>query len=73
MFDPTSVVEVTEDVFAQATNAKGLAAGDVLLMKGGLWRDGAHGGGAAHRAPTIGPVPTAAHRLMLKVDVSENF
>jgi hypothetical protein len=58
---------------ADAQRVVQLAAGDVLLMKGGLWRDGAHGGGAAHRAPTIGPVPTAAHRLMLKVDVSENF
>ena len=50
------------------------APGDVLLMKGGLWEQGSHGGGAAHRAPAIGPVPTCtAHRLMLKVDVSEDF
>jgi len=61
--------------------------GDVLIMKGGIWdgvevRDGplvrpiagATMAGAAHRAPTIGPVPScAAHRLMLKVDVSEDF
>ena len=51
-----------------------LAPGDVLLMKGGLWERGAHGGGAAHRAPAIGPVPTCtAFRLMLKVDVCEDF
>mmetsp|Transcript_50427 Transcript_50427/g.116398 ORF Transcript_50427/g.116398 Transcript_50427/m.116398 type:complete len:309 (-) Transcript_50427:313-1239(-) len=48
-------------------------AGDLLLMKGGLW-DGEEGRGAAHRAPTIGPVPACVtHRLMLKVDVSEDF
>ena len=30
--------------------------------------------GAAHRAPAIGPVPTCTtHRLMLKVDVCEDF
>jgi hypothetical protein len=48
-------------------------AGDLLLMKGGLWQ-GSQGVGAAHRAPAIGPVPTCtAHRLMLKVDISEDF
>ena len=50
-----------------------LGAGEMLLMKGGLW-EGSHGGGAAHRAPEIGPVPTChAHRLLLKVDVSDDF
>ena len=59
---------------ADAERAVQLAPGDVLLMKGGLWEQGSHGGGAAHRAPAIGPVPTCtAHRLMLKVDVSEDF
>ena len=49
-----------------------LAAGDVVLMKGGLWERGTRAAvpGAAHRAPAIGPVPTCTtHRLMLKVDV----
>lgn len=50
-----------------------LEAGDFLLMKGGLW-PGAEGRGAAHRAPAIGPVPSCTtHRLLLKVDCSEDF
>jgi len=48
--------------------------GDFLLMKGGLWHGAEHKGGAAHRAPTIGPVHTCTtHRLMLKVDCMEDF
>jgi len=48
-------------------------AGDVLIMKGGLG-EGAEGRGAAHRAPAIGPMPSCTtHRLMLKIDVSEDF
>lgn len=49
-----------------------LGSGAFLLMKGGLWPGS--DGGAAHRAPAIGPVPTCdTHRLLLKVDVSEDF
>ena len=56
-----------------AQRAMHAAAGDFLFMKGGLW-PGAEGRGAAHRAPSIGPVPTcAANRLLLKVDCSEEF
>lgn len=47
--------------------------GDFLLMKGGLW-EGCNGHGVAHRAPPIGPVPSCTqHRLMLKIDISEDF
>jgi len=46
--------------------------GDFVLLKGGTW-DGLGGRGAAHRAPTIGPVPRCTqHRLVMKVDVSDD-
>lgn len=49
------------------------ATGDFLLMKGGLW-EGNGGKGTAHRAPPIGPVPNCMkHRLVLKVDASQDF
>jgi len=43
--------------------------GDFVLMKGALY-PGCHRGGAAHRAPLIGPVGECGqHRIMLKVDI----
>ena len=43
--------------------------GDVLMMKGGLWK-GYRGRGTAHRAPAIGAVPVCTkYRLVLKVDI----
>jgi len=57
----------------EASAAVQMGAGDVLMMKGGLWQ-GVEGRGAAHRAPIVGPVPTCqTHRLLLKVDISEDF
>lgn len=50
-----------------------MEAGDFLMMKGGMWA-GSEGRGAAHRAPHIGPVPAcSSHRLLLKVDVADDF
>jgi len=49
--------------------------GDLVIMKGGEW-EGSLGHGTAHRAPPIGPVPTceaSQHRLVLKVDISQDF
>jgi hypothetical protein len=54
-------------------SAMQMGTGDILLMKGGVW-EGSQGRGAAHRAPPIGPVQTCSvFRLVLKVDVSEDF
>lgn len=50
-----------------------ISAGDFLIMKGGTWGTN-NGRGAAHRAPTIGPVHSCLqHRLLLKVDIAEDF
>ena len=64
-----------DSVFEEAAMQVQAAPGDFLLMKGGLW-EGSEGHGTAHRAPPIGPVPScpaACHRLMLKVDASQDF
>lgn len=52
-----------------------MGLGDALLMKGSAWSGpGAAARGAAHRAPKIGAVGEAdQHRLVLKVDISEDF
>jgi len=64
-----SVEAVCEEACVQA------AAGDFVLMKGGVW-NGAEGRGVAHRAPPIGAVPechSSRHRLVLKIDILEDF
>jgi len=64
-----TVEEVSEEQAVQAS------AGDILIMKGGEW-EGFEGSGCAHRAPKIGAklecVPSN-HRLVLKVDIAEDF
>lgn len=60
------VLRVSEEDVALLKHAN---AGDIVLMKGGLW-PGKAKRGAAHRAPPIGPVGTCRQqRLVLKVDV----
>lgn len=63
-----SVLQVEDS----AINSVGL--GDYVVMKGSQWPGRKGYGGAAHRAPPIGPVGACSqHRLVLKVDIADSL